>query len=228
MTLAEIRARVAKLIAYEGNTAEGMDPSGSSLDDYINLAQDELSRRVYLYDGRVVLTTSASAFQIDVQGEATSRRMLEVHQVIIEGERLLNFYGQPGLHTFPELNSAYPDWTDGSLGEVVAAAFSAPTLVLTAAPSGELDDCYLQGRVLADTLTASSQVSDLPVETHELVCFLAASFLQQPVIDTEDAFARLREYKANALDLLSELYISQYMAVHGHYPSLVPGMRGAS
>lgn len=228
MTLSALRTRTANLVAYEGTTTEGSDPSGSTLDEAINWAQDVLSKRLYLYSS-VTFTTSGSTNVYDTQSSSFfGRRMLSVDLVVINGTTLRDKGGQYGMYSFPEFNAWYPTWQTAGSGTVEAACFTNPNLIITPSPSGSISNSYVRGRHLALALASSSDVSELPEQVHELIPYLAAIYIQEPVIDAEESWKRLEVYRLNAAEDVPQLYIDQFRAVHGVLPSMVPGLRGSS
>lgn len=225
MILSELRTLTTDFISYDNDSYKGEATSSSEVNAVVNWAIRSIARRLYLFEPRITLTTATGIGRYDISDtNYFERRMLDIHRVTVGGVILRDNRDRFGLYpSLDWLDAKFPSWRTASNGTPTAAVLTGQVLTFNCPASGVLSNTFVSGRFVPNDLTADGQTPLLPTELHELVCYLAAVKFTLPTATEEEQWGRLRAFKAEAVDLLPELYVRQYMSVHGRPPAIVPG-----
>lgn len=225
MILSELRTLTSNFIAYDNDAYVGESPSNSDINSVINWAIRSIARRLYLFEPRITLTTSAGIGRYDISDTTYfERKLLDVHRVIVSGTILRDNRSQFGLYpSIDSFDARFPTWRTASNGTPTGAVLTGQVLTFDCPASGALSNTFVSGRFIPNDLTADGQSPLIPTELHELIAYLAAMKFTLPTATEEEQWLRLRTFRQEAVDLLPELYVRQYTSVHGVPPSIVPG-----
>lgn len=208
MTLTEMVARLALRLGYDLDNYAGETPSTADQYDQINFAARTVARHVHHSRAGVALTVTSNVFQYSLHGSAFSQPMIEVWNVINNGTMLVDYLGQPGLHSYQEMNKEFPGWQTGSvsgaLSTVVAACQVGTELWLYKKPTGG-GTLYVDGRCLPVKMTSGSDVSELHIDLHEAIVDIAAIYAADPSASDNQAIARLQSYSQRSYQTLSDV-----------------------
>ncbi|MBS1826521.1 MAG: hypothetical protein JST93_14490 [Acidobacteria bacterium] len=229
MTLSELRTLATYLLTYDQDTYIE-SPSNSDWNALINQGIRAIARRLYLYEPKIILTTSAGVGRYDISDTtAFERKMLDVDKVVVSGAVLKNERSAQGLYSSIDwFDAKNPTWRTASNGTPTAAILLGQVLTFDKPASGVIANTFVSGRFIPNDLSADGQSPLLPTELHELVAYFAAVKFSFPNATEDEQWNRIKALDAKSVELLPELFVRQYKSVHGVAPTIVPGAQAVA
>ena len=155
----------------------------------------------------------ASQAIYDIQKISTTAvvdyRVVRPYFVTINGSILCRPDGYRGMWTFEDLLSLRASWQSESDAVPTAAVrFSSNKMILSNPPTAAVvsgGNNYISGTILAPDLVNDADISILPVEAHESICYLAAIFAAEPLLAVDEAVMRVANFNKRAMSNLMEI-----------------------
>lgn len=212
-TLTQLRTLLTEFLAYDLDNSKGVAPTAAELTEQLNYAARWISERIYQFDPSITLTLTASDGDYSLRASAiVSRKVLRCHQVIINGNALLDASRQRrGMWTYQEVQIGHPNWRADDASTPTKPWQIGTTLYLHPKPTAAVVSAgnnYIAGTYLCADLTNGSDDSnyyDLPEELHEAIAGVAAVFAADPTASEGEALARLGRFNARYLDSIQSV-----------------------
>ena len=207
MTLAELRDRTTKFLAYDLDNFEGETPTDPELDSQVNFAMRLMSREMHLVNPKVQLRLKANQSIVNYQDtDQVEQTVVRPYHVTIDGNKLWNARRDSyGLWTYGQFVQEHPTWESASSGTpTIAATFGSRQFILFEPASAAIaaqTDHYIAGQVLCNRLTGVRPYDDparqgFPDEFHEGIAYLASVFAARPNVTEQEGLQRLAMFNA--------------------------------
>lgn len=209
MTLNDLIEFVKALQKYDLDNAAGKDPTNKILISQINRALRFISRKIRLYDPKVVLTLVAGqkTYRLD-DTTVFSVPMIQPTKIFINGAELFGPNSYTRIYSMTSLDEFFPGWRTVASGTPAYAALQ-PGGKIVLAPSPDATciaagSNWAAGYTYAPTLSAMTDIPQIPDYLHEAVAELAAEYSSQPTASDAMAWQRLAAYRLNWSELIRQ------------------------
>jgi hypothetical protein len=220
MIHSELRTLTRALLAYDLDAYDiDFQSSDAKVTAVLNWALRSISIRLNLYAPSVVFTPVNGSASYPLRGTAFARRLLEVHQVIVNGEPLRDYTGRLVPMGFFEFQTHYPLWRSQTSGKPLATAVDGDTLVFDKpfnSATISAGSNFISGRILAPDLVSAGDIPEIPIEAHESIAYLAAVKAATPNATEQEGWTRLEAFSKAQSELINELAQRQQITIGGN------------